>query len=542
MQNTSTMSHRYTQHISRRRFTQAAASTLLVPISLLLPVSAAEPESIVAETQFGKIRGVRVRESCVFKGVPYARTTTRLAPPSQPETWTVRDALQFGPRAIQGATLTEDMSESCQVLNVWTPACDRRKRPVMVWLHGGGFMNGSANTDLYDGTDLNKEGDVVIVTLNHRLGAFGYLYVASAGKDYASSGCVGMLDIVAALRWVRDNIANFGGDPHNVTIFGESGGGGKVLALMTMPSAKGLFHRAICQSGALLRTAITPEEGAKTTGEILLQMNLTIDQLDQLLQAPADRLLKAQAAVLARAGTPGSGGSAAQRPFSPIIDGHEMPEQPFDPVAPSISAGVPLMIGTNKEETRFFFVATPKLYSLDESELRPRIEGLLGNKTDEALKLYKNTRPGASATDLFFAISTAQMYWFTSIRAAERKSQQQRAPVYMYQFAYEGTQTAGNPPVALKAAHSMEIPFAFAHPRPNAANAIPSHELLLAKQMSHAWIAFARNGNPNHSGLPKWPAYETKRRPTMFFDTVCSVKNDPHEEERRLWERLIAMG
>jgi para-nitrobenzyl esterase len=197
------------------------------------------------------------------------------------------------------------------------------------------------------------------------------------------------------------------------------------------------------------------------------------------------------------------------------------------------------MIGTNKEETRFFFVTTPKLYALEEAELKPRVQALLGDQTDEVLQTYKRTRPQATATDLFFAISTAQMYWYTSTRAAERKAEARGAPIYMYQFAYEGTQTAGNPPVALKAAHSLEIPFVFAHPRPDKSGVVPAHEQTLSKQMSQAWIAFARTGDPNHAGLPKWPMYDAKRRSTMMFDSPCSVVSDPHAEERRLWQKLL---
>jgi para-nitrobenzyl esterase len=528
---------------SRRVFLQRASAASL----LWLPgLASAQNESVVADTQYGKVKGLRSHDSCVFKGIPYARVTKRLTAAVPPEAWTgIQDALEYGPRAWQVGAATSAMSESCQMLNVWTPALDNHKRPVMVWLHGGGFMNGSANTDLYDGTDLNREGDVVVVTLNHRLGAFGYLHLGEApgktiGDEYAASGGVGMLDLVAALQWVRDNIKHFGGDSNNVTIFGESGGGGKVLALMAMPAAKGLFHRAIVQSGALLRTAISREEGFKTTQAILAQLNLAPDQIQQLLDIPAEQLLKAQAAVLAKAGTPGSGGSSAQRPFSPTIDGHVLLQQPFDPAAPMESVSVPLIIGTNKEETRFFFVATPALYALESNELQARLQPMLGDNTEKILNLYRKTRPTASATDLFFAISTAQMYWYTSTRVAERKAQQRGAPVYMYQFAYEGSQTAGNPPVAIKAGHSMEIPFAFAHPRPNRASEIPTVERTLAKQISQAWIAFARTGNPNNTNLPKWLTYSAKQRATMVFDATSKVVNDPHPEERKLWEELLS--
>jgi len=526
---------------SRRHFIKSASAIVgLSGTGLIGRYSfAADATPIVAKTRYGSVRGVHLAGSNVFKGIPYARTAKRLEPPSPPDAWSgVRDALEFGPRALQVAPSTDGMSESCQMLNIWTPQVGSGKRPVMVWLHGGGFMNGSANTDLYDGSDLNREGDVVVVTLNHRLGAFGYLDVNAAGRDYDASGCAGMLDIVAALRWIHDNIAEFGGDPNNVTIFGESGGGGKVLTVMTMPSAKGLFHRAIVQSGALQRTAATREEGLKTTADMLAAMNLSSTQLRQLLDAPAGALLKAQATLLARAGTPGSGGNPSLRPFSPVI-GRELPEQPFDPNAPTVSADVPLMLGFNKEETRFFFTGTPQLYALEANQLRERLQPLLGDNTDIVLDVYRKTRPNASATDLFFAITTAQMYGYTTSRVAERKARQGRAPAYMYRFDYEGTRTAGNPPVAIKAGHSMEIPFVFAHPRPDANNTVPPHERALAKQMSQSWINFARTGNPNHDGLPTWPTYLSDRRAVMLFDQNCTVTNDLDAEERRLWAKLL---
>ena len=528
----------------RREFLKYTSASLLVVASgaaSLRAVSAAEAEASIVTTTHGRIKGLRSGDSYVFKGVPYARTTQRLAPPAAPESWTdVRDAVAFGPRAWQVSPMTGDMNETCQMLNLWTPALDNRKRPVMVWLHGGGFMNGSANSDVTDGTDLNRTGDVVVVTLNHRLGAFGFLQVGDeSGAEHGASGCAGMLDLIAALQWVRDNIDRFGGDPANVTIFGESGGGGKVLALMTMPGAKGLFHKAIVQSGALLRTAVPLAEGVKTTHEILSQLNLSPAQWRQLLDVPPEQLLKAQSAVLARLGTPGSGGSTAQRPFSPVINGREFPEQPFDPNAPAVSADVPLMIGTNKEESRTFFAGTPQLYALDAADLPGRLRPILREDTDAALSLYRRTRPQASATDLYFAITTAQMYWYTSTRAAERKARQGRAPAYMYQYAYEGTQTAGNPPVALKSGHATEIPFVFAHPRPRKDNEIPAHERELAAQMSQAWIAFARSGDPNHTKLPHWPAYTADQRQTMIFDVTSKVVSDPHPEERMFWQQVL---
>jgi para-nitrobenzyl esterase len=327
----------------------------------------------VAEISTGKLRGAHKDGVHIFKGIPYgapAAGAARFKPAAKPAPWSgVRDALEFGPRAFQNdnsfglmpeliALFNAEplpMGEDCLVLNIWTPALDGRKRPVMFWCHGGAFISGSGSSGWYDGSNLARKGDVVVVTINHRLGVPGFLYLGDvAGDEYAASGNVGMLDIVEALKWVRDNIASFGGDAGNVTIFGESGGGAKVSVLMAMPAAHGLFHKAIVQSGPGV-TMMTRGEASETAAMVLNELGLDAKQVDKLQGVPAESLIKAQTAVLGKVGS-GLAALANRRRlgFNPVVDGHALPNHPFDPVAPKISANIPLMIGTNKDEILLF--------------------------------------------------------------------------------------------------------------------------------------------------------------------------------------------
>src|ERR1700733_3909858 len=331
-------------------------------------------EQVVVETNCGKIRGVVENGINVFKGVPYAEPPEgdlRFRAPRKLQPWTgVRDAFEFGNRAMQddnafalppallkliGGRELPPMSENCLVLNVWTPAVnDGRKRPVMFWCHGGAFIAGSGDSPWYEGTNLCRKGDVVVVTINHRLGAFGYLHLGEFREEFAASGNAGMLDIVAALRWVRDNIAAFGGDAGNVTIFGESGGGAKVSVLMAMPAAHGLFHKAIMQSGVAV-TVMDRGNATETAAAMLNELGLDKKQIGKLHEISFENLIKAQTAVLAKVGS-GLSALANRRRlgFNPVFDGKVLPQHPFEPSAPQISANVPLMIGTNKDEMLLF--------------------------------------------------------------------------------------------------------------------------------------------------------------------------------------------
>jgi para-nitrobenzyl esterase len=469
-------------------------------------------------------------------------------PPTKPAPWSgIRDTCNYGPRAIQednafampaemlklfGERELEPMSENCLVLNVWTPAVnDGIKRPVMFWCHGGAFISGSGASPWYDGTTLCRKGDVVVVTINHRLGAFGYLHLEDlAGPEFASSGSAGMLDIVAALQWVRDNIATFGGDSGNVTIFGESGGGAKVSVLMAMPAAQGLFHKAIIQSGPAVQMA-SRDDASETAKQLLAELGLGQSQASQLRQIPAQRLADAQAAVLRRVSMM-SFANRRRVGFNPVVDGKHLPSGPFAPVAPRISASVPLIIGTNKDEMTLFFGLAPWLDKLDETTMRERVRTFVGESGDAILESYRRARPNDSRRDLVLAIVTDHAMRIPSLVTADRKVAQQAAPVFVYMFNWETPVLGG----VLKSPHALEIPFVFDTVKTSPLTGASPTRFALAEKMSRTWIAFAHHGNPNNDLIPEWPAYSERSRATMIFDNQCRIENDPHGQERLAWK------
>ncbi|MGB6942547.1 MAG: carboxylesterase family protein, partial [Bryobacteraceae bacterium] len=412
--------------------------------------------------------------------------------------------------------------EDCLVLNVWTPsATPGHKRPVMVWLHGGGFTSGSGGFKIYDGVKLAGNHDVVVVTVNHRLNAFGYLYLADlGGAKYANASNAGMLDIVAALQWVHDNISSFGGDPGNVTIFGQSGGGAKVSTLLAMPSAQGLFHRAVIESGASIR-GIPRDAANKSTEAFLAKVGLKPNQIDELQRLPVDRLLQAMA-----------GGGPASVPglrFGPVVDGKTLPANPFDPTAPEISANVPLLIGTTQTEVTFF--AGQQLDPIDEAAMRQRVKQTFRTsdaEVDKIIAVYQKVNPGISNIDVALESASDTFTWTNAITAAERKAALGKASTYMYYFKWRSPVRDGK----LKAMHCMEIPFVFDNPdagKPMTGSG--EDRYALAAKISGAWVAFARSGNPSQKGLA-WPAYTTAKRATMILDDKCEVVDDPRREVR----------
>jgi para-nitrobenzyl esterase len=366
---------------------------------------------------------------------------------------------------------------------------------------------------------------VVVVTVNHRLGPFGYLYLGDlAGEAYAASGNAGMLDLVAALEWLRDNSEAFGGDPGNVTIFGESGGGAKVSALLAMPAAQGLFHRAMIQSGPGLRM-MSREKATDNAAQLLKTLEIAPNDVERLSTLLVEQILEANTLVNRNP----LGG------WGPVVDGQVLPQHPFDPVAPALSANVPLVIGTNKDEATLFLLNDTALTSLDAAGLRARIRALAGDATDELLTAYRHAYPHASQADLFTSFMTDRLFRMHSISIAERKYEQRTAPVYMYLFTWETPVLNGR----LKSTHALEIPFMFDNLSPARNFTGESPELApLAEKMSEAWLAFARDGKPDYRGLPAWPAYEPEGRATMLFDTTCRVENDPGGEVRRAWQGI----
>ena len=521
----------------------------------MLAKKSAAPGSVAAKTREGQLRGLADENGVIsFKGVRYAESPAgenRFKPPVKLRPWTgVRDAVTYGSQAIQArdpgwstAVIVPPTDEDCLFLNVWTQGVhDGRKRPVMFYSHGGGFAtgNGGAVTapgnSNHDGAALAKNYDVVVVTHNHRLNLLGFMYLGDVlGEEYAASGCAGMLDIQEALRWVNENIEAFGGDPGNVMIFGESGGGAKTTTLTAMPGAHGLFQKASVESGSTLD--LTPKDRANAVTERALErFGLTDKTAREVVNMPVANILDVM--TVAPPSTPGATGPRGLG-FGPIVDGHFIPGNPYDPAAPVISKNIPMIVGTNKDEALLFFRGQKAVFTLDDAGLRQRLQGMFHDNADRVYNTYRRTRPNASPTDLIVAIQTAQMMWNSAIKMAERKVAQNGAPVYMYRFTYESEVLANDdPPYPLKASHAMEIAFKFDHPEITALIGNRPERFQAAANMSHAWASFARNSDPNFDGLPHWPAYTLDKRETMLINAQCQVVSDPDSEERKLWAEI----
>jgi len=488
--------------------------------------------SPVVETSLGNIRGSRQDRVFSFKGVPYAASTAgaaRFQPPQANEGWTgVREALEIGPRCpVPQSTAQaefvvmdrrEPASEDCLCLNVWTAGLsDGARRPVMVWLHGGGFRGGSAGHKCYDGTNLADKHDVVVVGVNHRVNIWGYLYLADiAPRAFEQASNVGMLDIVAALEWVRDNIERFGGDPDNVTVFGQSGGGSKVSTLLGMPAARGLFHRGIAMSGSQV-TSISAEEASSTSERFLAMLNIKPAQADKLLDIPYYDVRDA----------------AARQAFNwgPVMDGKTIPAHNFDPIATSVSANVPLMIGSM--ETEATWTTSQQYDPLDDATLEVMAQRALRTDAEQArhvISVYKAGRPMASNLDLYLILASDVSGFRTGTDIqAERKAALGAAPVYKYYFDWYSPVAGGN----LRAMHTMDIPFFFDDVKTSVSLIGDGLELQgMADMISAAVVAFARTGNPNRSGLPHWEPFNGDSRATMFLNPQMRLVNDPYREER----------
>jgi para-nitrobenzyl esterase len=546
--------------LTRRRFLEYA---LLGGACFTASARSRENSQPIVKAPAGTVRGRTEGGILSFKGIPYGAPTgaeNRFQPPKKVVPWAgIRDAGEFGPRAIQKLLDLEAVNsaplklavglcspdankfgEDCLRLNIWAPKLrPGHTHPVMFWCHGQGFSGGSGDLPWLDGGNLARKHDVVVVSINHRLNLFGFLYLGDvAGPEYADSGNVGMLDIVAALRWVRDNIAPFGGDPDNVTIFGQSGGGAKVSVLLAMPAAKGLFHKAIVQSGSLIRT-LTRDEATLVTKQVLNELKISPERAGELRYVSAARLLQALESV--RESERLDVVDRERRFFNPVVDGRSLPSQPWDPIAPAISAHVPLMVGTTANEGTLLAMVDPGLFSLDDATMRGQLKvlGLSDAQVTRVVGAYRATRSAASPIDLFFAIASDRLFRMQAIKQAERKVEQGRAPVFMYLFAWTAPAFGGK----YKAFHGLEQPFAFdnldAAPGVWDAKRDPRCDEL-ADKISGVWVAFARTGNPNHPKLGGWEPYTLKDRQTMIFNFACEQVNDPNREDRLAMDGFLS--
>ena len=511
-----------------------------------LPFVIHESENIV-ETRTGKVRGFAERGIQTFLGIPYGAPTggsARFQPPIPPKPWAgVRDSLQYGPVCPQwvrgyvdiGAYFWEfdfgRMDEDCLRLNVWTPgANDRRKRPVMLWLHEGGFYRGSAHElKSIHGRNLAHRGDVVVVSINHRLNGLGVLSLTEYGERYASSANISMLDIVLALEWVRDNIAQFGGDAGNVTVFGQSGGGSKVNHLMTMPAAKGLFHKAVAQSPMPLITAnYTAERASEFAAAVLAEHGLSRSNIEQIHSVPVDKLMESTRTVMMR--------DDKERRFDmrPVVDDRTLTQLPFHVAAPAISAHIPLLVGTTMRESGPILGAVGE--AMTEAEMRRRVEQKHGGRAATIIDVFRSAYPGGKPVDLWDAINNFENRRAVILQAA-RKTAQGAAPAYLYRFAWKTPVLGGLP----RAFHGSEVAFVFNNTdRCARMTGATAEARTLAAQVSDSWIAFARTGNPNHRKLPHWPAFSADQESTMTFDTECHLRRNQDRDTRRTMEEVAA--
>jgi para-nitrobenzyl esterase len=504
--------------------------------------------SLVVEIATGKTRGAVAGGIHAFKSIPYGAPTggaNRFLPPQPVAPWTgTRDALAYHGKAPQspaqvkrrsemdgvlGPLDTAPETEDCLTLNVWTPGT-AGKRPVMVWLHGGAFAYGSGNRAVTEGANLAKRGDVVVVSVNHRLNICGYLHLEDIGGErFAGSGNAGSLDMVAALEWVRENITAFGGDPANVTIFGESGGGGKVSALLVMPAAKGLFYRAVIQSGAAVR--FTTRERANALAEAVVKQ---LGGIDKLPDVPLDKLLGAIVPA-SRAAGPRAYPLLDRYDFGPVVDGAVVTQHPAEPSTSPLGDDMPLMIGGTSHEASLFLDDDAVWHrTLSEEQLRDRIAAVAGPEIDAALALYRERLPGASPTDRLITALTGSNFSVRTWLYAERRAARGGAPVYHYSLDWASPFAGGR----MGAHHAMDLPFVFDTTEVPLSTKGADGAAELAAAMSATWAAFARTGKPDNAAIPAWPAYSPETRATMVFDTRCRVVDDPGREARLFWSRV----
>ena len=483
--------------------------------------------SPLVQTRRGPVIGRREQGVAAFRGLRYGRdtATTRFRPPLPPPPWRVPQvADRFGPACPQTHP-EEATSEDCLFLNIWTPeARAGGRRPVVVYIHGGEYSHGSGSSPLYDGGLLAAEQDLVVVTLNHRLTVLGHLSLGLIAVDgRRSGGNAGLLDLVLALTWIRDEIAAFGGDPGCVTVVGQSGGGAKIATLMAMPAARGLFHRAVTMSGQQV-TASGPQIADRRARVVLDRLGVSATALDALDGIPVQRLLEA-----GQAADPTLPGALY---FGPVVDGRDLPRHPFWPDSPDHSRRIPMIIGGTRDEVRIFFRSErAHIAALGWDEMTARLGRELRIDCDprDVVALYRRLRPTASPEDVFYAAVTDSRSWRGAVLESEVRAAAQ-APTYVYQMDYSSPLDGG----WLGACHMIDIPLIFGTTAsPLALSGDLPEARILSRRMRDMLGRFARTGNPNGPGLPDWAPYDLEHRRTLILDSRPRVVDDPRSEERR---------
>jgi para-nitrobenzyl esterase len=497
-------------------------------------------KSDIINTSSGKIQGYEENGVVIFKGIPYAEPPIddlRFSPPVVKKKWDeVLDVTEYGHCAYQGYTQLEDFtgklkpeSEDCLNLNIWTPKIDNKKRSVMFWIHGGAFLMGGGIDTIYDGSALAKRGEVVVVTVNYRLGALGYLYLPGVTAN------VGHLDQILALKWVHDNIEHFGGDSNNITIFGESAGGYSVVALAAMPAASGLFNRIIAQSAPMIGSEVTKKPSKK----LLRMLGIEIGDLNALRKISPEKIIEAQNKLLAE--DPGN-----LLAFRPLIDGETLPIHPLKAFQNGDCKNIEFMIGTNLNEAKLFTVLNPLISNLNDADAEKLINftlssyGLNPSQTKTMIDTYKQAREGKFSTELkeiMNALMTDYIFRISTIRLLEAQSKHQ-SNTYNYLFTWPSPAYNGD----LGACHALEIPFVF-----NTLNNAAFKEFIgespdlntISHNIMDAWIAFAHTGNPNHNSIPEWSSYDIKKRSTMLMDHEFQVVEKFLDKERAAWDDII---
>lgn len=496
-------------------------------------------ENTVAATKSGRIQGTYHQGLYVFKGIPYAAPPVgplRWLPPQPVEPWEgIREAQTFGPVApqisgplgfIQEYHVDEPQSEDCLYLNIWTPGLDDSRRPVMVWIHGGAFNRGSGSSSMYQGNNLAKRGDVVVVTINYRLGPLGFLHLQNVtGGRIPATGNEGLLDQIAALNWVQDNILLFGGDPDNVTVFGESAGAMSIGCLLAMPKARGLFNKTILQSGS--NTIRHPDEAIRHTEQILDILGVQPRDIEAIKALTVEQLLSAQQELGVILNVKGS-------VLEPVVEGEILPEMPIDAVSHRSADKIAIIVGTNFEEARFMARANPALIEVDDNGLVQRWQRVLPAELvpgliDDYRKAVSQDGRGNSAPEMALALQTDVQFRIPAIRLVEAQSHN-KLPAYSYLFTWK------SPVPDLGACHMLDVGFVFGTLSAGFNGTGPAADRL-AGQIQDAWLAFARTGDPSCQSLGNWPQYG-ERRSTMILGEECRTEEAPNEAERRAWDPI----